>query len=215
MDAVDIDPDIRFGELQRQLRAARWPMGDGRPSRLIVVVTSINLDESVMARHAEQVAILEERGLWLLLALRRPWVRVAAVLRRPLPAEVLDYYLSLIPGALDAAERLTVISLDDVSHRPLAEVLLDSPGALAQLRELVGDDPSTAFIQPFNVTTAERDVAVAINAPVYGVDHRCLASATRAPGASSSARLESVARAASRTSAARPTSGPRSRRCSR
>ena len=167
------DPDRRFAELQAMLRPARWPMGDGRAKRVVVVIPSINLDRTVMSLHKENLQVLEERALFWTLALRRPWVHVVAVTRCPVERVAVDYYLSLLPDREDARRRLTLLSLDNPSvERPLAEMVLDAPEVVDRLRTAVGDDPTAAMMLPFNVTTVERDLALAINAPIYGVDHR-------------------------------------------
>jgi hypothetical protein len=165
--------DRRFGELQQKLRAARWPMGDGRASRVVVSIPSINLDATVMSRHREGVWVLEERGLFWILAMRQPWVRVVAVTRRPVDPVTVEYYLSLLPDPEDARARLTLISLDDASDtRPLAALVLDRPEVVDRLRAAVGDDPTAAMVMPFNVTEQEQDLALAIGAPIYGIEHR-------------------------------------------
>lgn len=171
-----------FADLQAKLRRARWPDGDGRPLRHVVSIPSINLDSTLMQAHAGDLAVLEERGLWWILGLRSPWVRVTVVLRRPVPAEVVDYYIGLMPDPATARQRLEIISLDDDSTRPLSELLLERPELLARLREAVGADPTASMIMPFNATPQERDVALALNTPIYGVDHRYAAFGRKSAG---------------------------------
>src|SRR5215217_4774644 len=55
--------------------------------------------------------------------------------------------------------------------RPLAQKILERPELLARLRELVPDRRG-AFIMPFNVRDHERDLALELDVPIYGVDHR-------------------------------------------
>ncbi len=163
--------DERFAQLQSLLRPARWPTGDGSAYRLGLAIPSISLDDSTMARHPV-VAPLEDRIIHLVLAMRTPWLRVALVTRGALPEEIVDYYMSLMPEAPDARERLELIAVDAPGNRPLSEEILERPEIAERLRKFVGDDPSAAFIWPFNVGPAERDLAIAINAPLYGIDHR-------------------------------------------
>jgi pheganomycin biosynthesis PGM1-like protein len=162
-----------FDELQGMLRAARWPMGDGRSTRIIVSLPSINLDSTVMTRHRDSLGVLEERSLFWILALRRPWVRVVAVTRRPVDPVAIEYYLSFLPDPQDARARLTLISLDNPSDtRPLAAIVLERADVVQQLRTAIGDDPTAAMVMPFNVTQQEQDLAVSIGAPIYGITHR-------------------------------------------
>ena len=166
-----IDPDARFTQLQSLLRPARWPAGDGSEYRLGLAIPSISLDDATMARHPV-VAPLEDRIIHLVLAMRTPWLRVALVTRGALAPEIVDYYMSLMPEAPDARERLDLVPVDAPGNRPLSEEILARPELVKRLRDLVGEDPSLAFIWPFNVGPAERDLAIAINAPLYGIDHR-------------------------------------------
>ena len=87
------------------------------------------------------------------------------VTSRPLRADVVDYYLSLISEVPDARERLHLVSPDDGSIRPLSQKLLDRPDLIAQLTRLAGDG-DRAFIMPFNVRAAERDLALALDVPI-------------------------------------------------
>jgi hypothetical protein len=48
---------------------------------------------------------------------------------------------------------------------------LSDPDLLASLRELVSGS-RRAFIVPYNVCELERDLALALDVPIYGSDHR-------------------------------------------
>jgi len=139
--------------------------------RTVVVIPSINLDQEIMDRHAADIPTLEQRWLYLLFALRRPRVRLVAVTCMPVPDEIVQYYLGLMPGVADARARLPLLSAEDASPRPLAEKILNRPDLLGRLRALVSGHQD-AFIMPFNVRAAERDLALAVSVPVYGVDQR-------------------------------------------
>jgi hypothetical protein len=98
-------------------------------------------------------------------------VRLVVVTCLPVRGEPVDYYLGLIPEAEDARARIDLLSPEDASPRPLAQKILERPDLLARLRELVSDRRGV-FIMPFNVRDAERDLALALGVPIYGVDHR-------------------------------------------
>jgi hypothetical protein len=165
------DAEAAFARLQGRLRAAALAITAGGPGGTVFVIPSIDLDEAVLNRHARELAALEERCLYLLLALRRPDVRLVVVTSRPVRAEVLEYYLRLIPEADDARARVELLSPDDDSPRPLARKILERSELLARLAKLVPDrDP--AFILPFNVRGFERDLALELDIPIYGIDHR-------------------------------------------
>jgi hypothetical protein len=135
------------------------------------VIPSIDLDQAVLDRHARELAALEERSLYLLFALRRAGVRLVVVTSLPVQAEVLEYYLRLIPDADEPRARIELLSPDDDSPRPLARKILERSDLLARLAELVPHS-DRAFILPFNVRGCERDLALALDLPIYGIDHR-------------------------------------------
>jgi hypothetical protein len=93
------------------------------------------------------------------------------VTSRPVRAQVLEYYLRLIPEADNARARVELLSPDDDSPRPLARKILERSELLARLAKLV-PDPDPAFILPFNVRGFERDLALELDIPIYGIDHR-------------------------------------------
>lgn len=161
-----------FAELQRRLRPVESTDDPSRSQeRTILAIPSMNFDAELLAAHAAELPALEERCLYFIFALRRPRVRLVVVTSLPIDAAVVDYYLHLIPGTRDARERLELLSPDDASPRPLARKLLERPALIDRLRGLV-PDRERAFIMPFNVRDDERDLALALDVPVYGIDHR-------------------------------------------
>jgi len=166
------DAEAAFARLQGRLRpAAALDDTAGGPDGTVFVIPSIDLDEAVLNRHARELAALEERSLYLLFALRRPDLRLVVVTSLPVRAEVLEYYLRLIPEADDARARVELLSPDDDSPRPLARKILEQSELLARLAKLVPDH-DRAFILPFNVRGFERDLALALDIPIYGIDNR-------------------------------------------
>ena len=134
----------------------------------IVVVPSLTLDAGI--RGVRQQA-LEERFLFLLLLLRQPRARLIYVTSQAVHPEVIDYYLDLLPGVFagHARKRLFLISPLDGSARPLTQKLLDRPRLIAQIRALI-PDLDRAHLVPYNTTTLEKDLAVALGIPMYGAD---------------------------------------------
>jgi hypothetical protein len=166
------DAEAAFARLQARLRRAR-SLEDpaGAADGTVFVIPSIDLDQAVLDRHARELAALEERSLYLLFALRRAGVRLVVVTSLPVRAEVLEYYLRLIPDADEARARIELLSPDDDSPRPLARKILERSDLLARLAQLVPQS-GRAFILPFNVRGFERDLALALDVPIYGIDHR-------------------------------------------
>ena len=171
-DGREGGPDAAFAALQARLRPFE-STGDAvrAEERTVLSIPSINLDQALLDRHVADIPGQEERSLYLAFALRRPRVRLVVVTCLPVAVEVVDYYLSLIPEAEDARARIHLLSPEDDSPRPLAQKILERPELLARLCELV-PDRHRAFIMPFNVRDHERDLALELDVPIYGVDHR-------------------------------------------
>lgn len=166
------DEDAAFAELQRRLRpfeSVDAPQSVGE--RVVVAIPSINFDPWILNAHENELPALEERFLYFLFALRKPLVRVVVVTSLPVQERVIDYYLGLMPEVVDARARLHFLSPHDDSPRPLAQKVLERPELLARLRALVPDH-ERSFIAPYNVRGFERDLALALDVPIYGVDHR-------------------------------------------
>jgi hypothetical protein len=166
------DADGAFARLQGRLKSGELIDDPAQGTdRTVLAIPSINLDQPVLDRHAFELPALEERTLYWLLALRRQRVRVIVVTSLRVPADVVEYYLRLIPEAVDARSRVRLLSPQDGSPRPLAQKILERPRLLADLKELL-PDRDRAFILPFNVRGLERDLALELGVPIYGVDSR-------------------------------------------
>jgi hypothetical protein len=103
--------------------------------------------------------------------LRRPGVRVAVVTSDHVPEWQVKYLLDLAGAPRAARARLALIGLGDLSARPLADKLLDRADARREISAFVGS-AEQAFIAPFSVGLAERDLALALDLPIQGIDHR-------------------------------------------
>jgi pheganomycin biosynthesis PGM1-like protein len=165
------NPAAAFAQLQSRLRRMASVDDPARAAeRTVLAIPSIDFDQALLDRYAADLPALEERALYWLLALRRARVRVVVVTSLPVADEIVAYYLRLAPETADPRSRVDLLSPDDASPRPLAVKVLERPDLLAALRELVAD--RRAFISPFNVRRCERDLALALDVPIYGVDDR-------------------------------------------
>ena len=131
----------------------------------IVVLPSITFPVEELQKIVG-IARYEERLLCLLLLLRAPGVRMVFVTSLPVDEAIVSYYLSMLDDPEDAARRLTMVTLDDDAPLSLSEKLLNRPDKLAEMRGLV--EGRDAYLLPFNVTAAERAIAIEIDAPIYG-----------------------------------------------
>lgn len=132
----------------------------------IVVLPSITFppDELVKIVGIEHY---EERMLCMVLLLRRPSLEIVYVTSMPVDEAVVRYYLSFIPEANDARERLHMVSVGDPEPRALSEKLIEQPSILEEIRSLVRD-PADSFLFPFNVTDREAGLSEALDIGLYG-----------------------------------------------
>jgi PGM1 C-terminal domain len=162
----------RFEELQRRLVPLWSSIRElTQEEQTIVVVPSITLDSEGMAGSTMQA--YEERFLFLLLLLRQPRARMIYVTGQRIQPIIVDYYLDLMPGVIasHAKARLFLPSPLDEAATPLTQKLLDRPRLLERIRSLI-PDPNRAHLVPYNTTELERDLAVALDIPMYGADPR-------------------------------------------
>jgi hypothetical protein len=166
-------PEIRdrFAALQARLRPLFQRLEDDAAApRTVVVVPGLSVDPEVLAtiggaRH------YEERLLSMLMLLRMPRTRIIFVTSTPLAPSIVDYYLHLLSGvpAAHARSRLILLSASDASPRSLTAKLLERPRLLRRIRAAIGD-PAHAHLSVFNATHLERDLALALDIPLYACD---------------------------------------------
>jgi len=177
------DPDERFVALQRRLPAA-WEAdrSGSRARRVVIALPSYSLDRSVLAHYGARVAPLENRFLYVALRTADLATRVVYLSSLPVDPAVLDAYLSFAPAADHVAirARTLFVSPADVSVAPLAAKVLARLDLIDEIRRFIGDD--LALIEPWNVTDAERDLALALDVPVNGTDPRLWRLATKSEG---------------------------------
>ena len=138
--------------------------------RTVVVCPGLSLDPQVLAK-VPGARHYEERMLSMLMLLRLPATRVVFLTSEPIPATVIDYYLSLLSGVPSghARARLTLLSTHDATPVSLTRKLLERPRLLARVRQAVGD-PAQAHLSVFNASADEVSLAVALGIPLYACD---------------------------------------------
>jgi hypothetical protein len=169
----------RFDELQQRLATVWDGMRLNQEGESVVVIPSVTIDR-VGERSGSMTQAYEERFLVLLLLLRQPRLRVVYVTSLPVAPAVVEYYLALLPGVIPshARARLSLVSVNDASPRPLSQKLLERPRLLRQIRQLI-PDRSRSHLIPYNTTPMERDVALALGIPMYGADPRLFGLGTK------------------------------------
>jgi hypothetical protein len=158
----------RFARLQRRLGTATAAM-PGASRRSVVVLPSRSVDR--WHEPTAETRSYEERLLSFVLDLHDPALELTYVTSLPVAKRTIDYYIALLPGRmrLSARERLRLVSLGDDGPRPLSEKLLERPRVLEQIRRSLAD-PKVAYLIPYNSTPLERDIALALDIPLFGAD---------------------------------------------
>ncbi len=134
----------------------------------VVVLPSFSLGESLLSHYANRLPALEHRFLVCVLMLRMPAVRIVYVCSGAPSDDIVDHYSSLLPPAIaaEARDRLRIVVVDDPSARSVAAKLLDRPDLIESIRSWIGDE--LAFIEPWNVTEREVEVALRLGIPLNG-----------------------------------------------
>src|SRR4051812_34730606 len=140
-----------------------------RRQQSVVIVPSRTIEK--FHEPAAETQAYEERLLCLLLRLRDPELRVVYVTSSPVAEPIVDYYLSLLPAQIreDARSRLTMLSADDASLRPLAAKLLERPTLLTRIRWAIPDHED-AYLVPYACTELEYALGRELGIPVNGAD---------------------------------------------
>jgi len=135
-----------------------------------VIVPSVTLDPGEIAQKPGAIHF-EEALLFLLIRLRNPRARVVYVTSVPIAPTVLEYYLQFMAGvpASHARNRVTLLSVQDYSPRPLTEKILERPRVIERIRAAIFD-PERAYLTVFRSTPLERRLAVLLGIPLNAAD---------------------------------------------
>ncbi|TAD81404.1 MAG: carboxylate-amine ligase [Bacteroidetes bacterium] len=138
--------------------------------RTVVVVPSLTLDKE-MLKQIKGVIHYEERMLCMLMLLRMPRTNVVYITSVPVADSIIDYYLHMLPGIAGhhARSRLTMLSCHDASNIPLAQKIMTRPRLIARIKAHI-PHLSTAHLSCYNITDAEKSLAVQLGIPIYGTD---------------------------------------------
>ncbi|NPA07151.1 MAG: carboxylate-amine ligase [Chloroflexi bacterium] len=138
--------------------------------RTVVVVPSLSLDQEVLSK-IPGVHYYEERLLYYLILLQHPQTQVIFVTSQAVDPVIVDYMLNLLPGVpvSHARRRLVLLDAHDSTRRSLTEKILERPWLIRRIREAVAY-PDTAYMECFNSTPLERELAVRLGIPLYALD---------------------------------------------
>jgi len=160
-----------FKQLQQNFPAQyKSVFPDRMAPKTVVIIPSLTLDQEILAK-VDGIIHYEERLLCLLMLLRMPNTHVIYVTSMPIHNIIMDYYLHLLPGITNyhARQRLKTLSCFDSSPKSLTQKILERPRLIDRILKSIPSD-HISHIAFFNVTEAERKLAVKLNMPLYGCD---------------------------------------------
>jgi hypothetical protein len=134
----------------------------------LVIVPSQSYDAALLST-VVGVHHYEERLLALLLDLEDPNLRIVYCSSLPIPPEVVDHYLGLIPGVplAESRSRVTLVSCGDASMRPLTTKLLSHPARLEAIRSVTRLVEVTGLLCA-TTTDLERRLSNELGIPLLG-----------------------------------------------
>lgn len=172
--------DTAFDQLQQRFKKHFYEIfEDDLAEKTVVIIPSLTLDQEII-KSIKGVFHYEERMLCMLMLLRMPRTQVIYVTSVPIDNSIIDSYLHLLPGitGYHARQRLTMFSCYDASSKSLTEKILDRPRLIKRIREQI-KFPSLAHIASFNVTDFEKQLALALDVPIFGCDPNLLHLGTK------------------------------------
>ena len=160
-----------FAALQKKVPELYHTLArDPRQPQTVVIVPSLSMDPRELAK-ISGVYHYEERMLVNLMLLRQPRTKLIYVTSQKLDPDVVDYYLSLLPGipSSHARSRLVMLDCNDRSNQPLSQKIIARPRLLHRIqREILPGHG--AHMVCFNSTDAERTLAVRLGLPLNSTD---------------------------------------------
>jgi hypothetical protein len=171
---------LQFAQLQKDFPGQfEQSFPDKRAPKTIIIIPSLSVDREILSK-IDGYVHYEERMLCMLMLLRMPLAHVVYLTSMPIDPVIIDYYLHMLPGitGAHARRRLTLLSCNDASNRPLSQKILERPRLIERIKKCV---PAyhTAHIACFNVTGYERSLAVRLGYPVFGNDPDLLPLGTK------------------------------------
>ena len=160
-------PDA-FDELQRRLEPALGVNRAGSTvDHVLIALPSFSVSESILSHYADRIPSLEHRYLFsIFIAGRIPACEIVYISTRRPDEAVIDYYTSLVPPDRRAVARFRVLAIDDGTTKSVAGKIAADPSFQAEIRAIIAGRP--AFIEPWNVTETEQEMALALGVPING-----------------------------------------------
>ena len=166
-----IDPKNKFQILQRRLRLNKRLFNfNYRGERTFVVVSGMNSDKFNLSQ-VKGLNYYEERMLFFLFLLKYKKTKIVYVTSEDFNTSLFDYYINLISSkkkeVLDIQSRLIHISVKDNKFLSLTDKIIHSKKAIKDITSAISDKKSAA-LRCYNPTAAERELAIALDIPLFG-----------------------------------------------
>lgn len=161
--------DAAFDLLQQRFADKYYEIFlDDFAEKTVIIIPSLTLDQEVL-KTVKGAVHYEERMLCMLMLLRMPRTRIIYVTSVSIDSTIIDYYLHLLPGitGYHARQRLTMFSCYDASEKSLTEKILDRPRLIKRIKDEIKNS-ELSHIATFNVTDYEKQLALALNVPIFG-----------------------------------------------
>ena len=163
------DPDLDDAFEKRQRRLAEQ-FGDVGPFSLtdgtLIVLPSISFPTEEL-RKIIGIQHYEERLLFYVWLLESPDLEIIFLTSCEIEEAVLEYYMRFLSDPDDARNRLKLASLGDPLPRGLATKLLETPGAIEDIKERIAGKEKVC-IASFNVSASEAQIAERLDVPLFG-----------------------------------------------
>lgn len=171
----------RFRHLGQRLPPLFRRVAAGAPAT-VVVVPSLTLHPAELAK-IPGAGFFEERLLFALGTLRTPGARVVYVTSQRIDPAIVDYTMELVTAEAgpDARDRLTLLDCADRAGVPLTQKILSDEALIQAIRRAV-PDPSAAYLLTYISTPIERDLALALDLPLFACDPRLSNLGTKSSG---------------------------------
>lgn len=163
----------KFASLKRQLFLYEKIARDNyRGERTIIVLSGLNFNFMEL-RKTPSLARYEEKFLFFLFLLRFSRTRIIYVVSQSINEFLIDYYLRIISDdekeRKDMRRRLVIVNVKNGARKPVAYKVLKKPSAVKKIESYIVDYKTT-YIQCYNPSRYEKEVAIKLGVPLYGVD---------------------------------------------
>lgn len=172
----------KFAGLKRQLFLYEKIARDNyRGERTVIVLSGLNFN-SMELKKTPFLSRYEEKFLFFLLSLRFSRTRIIYVTSRTLPEYLINYYLDIVSDdgkeKKDMRRRLIIVNLNNLERKPVACKLLQSPSAIRKIESYIFNYKTT-YIRCYSSTDYEKNVALKLGVPLYGIDNKLIYYGTK------------------------------------